>query len=75
MRYFTNAGPEQGPVRYRKLPSAIGVLEAPDRHMPIGMAFEIGRTADGLAVWRLVIHDADIPGRWVIVDREFRPAE
>jgi hypothetical protein len=72
--YFTNAGPERGPVRYHHLPSAIGVLAAPDRHMPIGMAFEIGRTADGLAVWRLVIDGDDIQGRWVIVDREFRPA-
>jgi len=72
--YFTNCGPERGPVRYHELPGAIGVLEAPDRHMPIGMAFEVGRTADGLAVWRLVIDGDDIPGRWVIVDREFRPA-
>jgi len=23
----------------------------------------------------LTVHDADVPGRWIILDREFRPAE
>jgi hypothetical protein len=31
--------------------------------MPIGMAFGVGRTDDGMAVWRLTVHDADMPGR------------
>ena len=49
MDYFTNAsGP--GPVRYGQLPGSIGVLEALDRPMPIGMASAIGRTEGGLAV-------------------------
>ena len=39
--------------------------------MPIGMASEIGRSEGGLAVWRLHVHDADVPGRWVIIDRRF----
>ena len=74
MEYFTNAsGP--GPVRYGQLPGSIGVLEAPDKPMPIGMALQIGRTEGGLAVWQLTIDGADVPGRWVIVDREFRPVE
>jgi hypothetical protein len=30
---------------------------------------------DGPAVWRLTVHGADVPGRWVIVDREFRQVE
>ena len=43
--------------------------------MPIGMASQIGRTEGGLAVWRLTVEGDDVPGRWVIVDREFRPVE
>jgi hypothetical protein len=64
-----------GPVRYRQVPDAIGVLEALDQPMPIGMASEIGRTEGGLAVWRLTVRGADVPGRWVIIDREFRLVE
>jgi hypothetical protein len=36
---------------------------------------ESGRNGDGLAVWRLSVHGADVPGRFVIVDREFKPFE
>jgi hypothetical protein len=72
--YFTNAsGP--GPVRYGQLPGSIGVLEALDKPMPIGIASEIGWTEGGLAVWRLRVHSADIPGRWVIIDRRFVPVD
>jgi hypothetical protein len=39
--------------------------------MPIGMASQIGRTEGGLGVWRQSIHGAAVPGRWVIVGREF----
>jgi hypothetical protein len=43
--------------------------------MPIGIAWEIGRSEGDLAVWRLLVHGADVPGRWVIVDRRFVPIE
>jgi hypothetical protein len=43
--------------------------------MPIGMAPRIGRTEGGLAVWGLYVDGADVPGRWIIVDREFWPVE
>jgi hypothetical protein len=72
--YFTNAsGP--GRVRYSQRPGSIGVLEALDEPMPIGMASEIGRTEGGLAVWSLHFQGADVPGRWVIVDQLFVPVE
>jgi hypothetical protein len=62
VEYFTNAsGP--GPVRYGQLPGSIGVLEAPDKSMPIGMVPAIGRTEGGLAVWGLNVDGADVPGR------------
>jgi hypothetical protein len=71
--YFTNVGPKSGPVRERDGRSAIGVLVSRDNNMPIGMALGTGRTDDGLAIWRLTVRGAEVPGRWVIVDREFRP--
>jgi len=69
------AGHEAEPVRYSRLPFSIGVLEAPDNFMPIGMAFSTGRTEDGLKVWKLHVHGADVPGRWVIIDRQFVAVE
>jgi hypothetical protein len=70
--YFTNCGPAKGPIRDRDFPFAIGVL-AEGELMPIGMAFGAGRTDDVIAVWRLTVHGAEVPGRWIVVDREFRP--
>ena len=75
MRYFTNVGPQAGPVRYGTVPGAIGVLEDLDKPMPIDLALRVGRDAAGRAVWTLSVEDADVPGRWVVIDREFRPAE
>jgi hypothetical protein len=64
-----------GPVRYGQLPGSVGVLEALDKPMPLGIASCIGWEPAGLAVWRLSIDDQDVPGRWIIVDRKFRPVE
>jgi hypothetical protein len=41
--------------------------------MPIGMACCMGWDSAGLAVWWLTVDGDDVPGRWFIVDREFRP--
>jgi hypothetical protein len=38
MSYFTNIS-TKGKVRYGKFPFAISVLESPNNHVPIGMAF------------------------------------
>jgi hypothetical protein len=73
MRYFANDGSTKGPVRYRDVIGAAGVLEAPDNHMPIGMATCKTWNENGLAVWVLTIGGHEIPGRWVIIDREFKP--
>ena len=51
----------------------MGESEPPDHPMPIGTAYEAGWDPAGLAVWRLTVDGDDLPGRWVIVDREFRP--
>jgi hypothetical protein len=71
--YFTNRGPKHGPYSYRNAPAAIDVLEAPDRPMPIGVARPIGPDGAGLAVWKLTVRDAELPGLWTVVDRESRP--
>jgi hypothetical protein len=62
-----------GLVGYDQVPRSIGVIEDPDEPMPIGIAFEAGWIEGAPAVWRLTVDDADVAGRWVIVDREFRP--
>jgi hypothetical protein len=65
----------QGSVFYRALPGSIGVLESPTNHLPVGIAMAGGWTEDGLAVWQLTVQGVAVPGRWVIVDREFRPTQ
>jgi hypothetical protein len=43
--------------------------------MPLGMALCIGVDAAGCALWALTIASDDLPGQWVIIDREFVPAQ
>ena len=74
MPYHANVGPKTGPVKYRSVPGSIGVLESPTNHMPIGEASCRGWDESGLAVWTLRIGGQPIEGRWIIVDRQFKPA-
>jgi hypothetical protein len=74
VRCFANAGPSRGPLLSGAAPGAIGVLEDLDQPIPIGMALAVGRDAAGLAVWTLTVHSDELPGRWLVIDREFRPA-
>jgi hypothetical protein len=67
--YSTNFG--GAVLRYGEVAGAIGALESPDNHMLIGMVFPIGRTAEGLAVFRLQVYKADLPGRWVCLNQWF----
>ena len=69
--YFAHVN-ATGPIRYSQVPGSIGVLDAPDKPMPIGMANCAGWDPAGLAVWHLTVEGNDVPGRWIIVDREFR---
>ena len=73
MRYFTDAGPFRGPLLHRIWPDAIRVLEALDRPMPIGMALAVGVDPAGCVLWTLTIDGDNLPGRWVVGDREFQP--
>jgi hypothetical protein len=74
MAYYTNVGPKSGPILHRDGHDAIGVLQARDNHTPIGMALGTGWDDEGRLLYRLILYGAEVPGRWVVVDREFRPA-
>jgi hypothetical protein len=50
----------------------IGVLESLSKPMPIGRALSSGWDIDRRAVWELNLGGEDVPGRWIVVDREFR---
>ncbi len=65
----------KGKIRYGDVPGSIGVLEAPDKLMPIGEAHCLTWDENGLAVWTIRISKQVIPGRWVFVDREFKPVQ
>jgi hypothetical protein len=74
MRYFTSFGPQSGALIYSDALGAIPVLESPDGTTPIGMATCVRVSVKGHAVWTLHVHDEDVPGRWIVIDREFQPA-
>jgi hypothetical protein len=74
MNYFTTAS-KKGRVRYGQISHTIGVGESDGFPVPVGQANQIGKTAEGLAVWRLTVHGVDLPGTFVIVDGAFVPAE
>jgi hypothetical protein len=74
--YYTDHGPERGPWLYRdsRMSSAIGVLSAPDKHLPIGMALSQGTDGAGIARWKPTVRGAELPGLIVVIDRQSRPA-
>jgi hypothetical protein len=61
-------------LKYGEVPGAIGVLEALDKPMPVGMALCVGWDSDGLAVWTLAVRGDELPGQWHVIDGEFRSA-
>jgi hypothetical protein len=75
MAYYTNVGPNSGPLLARAGYYAIGVLPASQAKTLIGTAVVIGKDQDGRALWRLTVEDVDLPGRFVAIDRAFRPAD
>jgi len=74
MPYFTDAT-VQGRVRYSQISEVVGVFGSPSYQLLIGTAHRIGKSEDGLVVWSLRVHTHAVPGRWVIVDGTFVPAD
>jgi hypothetical protein len=72
--YFATTDIPRG-IRYDQIPSLIGVIEAPRESAPVGMASLLGQTENGLALWRVQVRGADLPGRWVLVGTWFVPDE
>jgi hypothetical protein len=72
-RYFAQVD-APGPFRHGQLKGPVGVLGSPDDPKPIGDARDSGSFEDGQAAWSLIIRGIAVPGRWIIVDREFLPA-
>ena len=73
MNFYANIDSKSGPyVHDDAKGAAIGVLEAPDNRMPIGVALPSGRDDNGVALWRLFVRGVAIPGHWVVIDGEFR---
>jgi hypothetical protein len=72
-RYFTSFGPQSGALLYSAAYGAISVLEDRYKLPPIGVATCVGVDVKGQALWTLNVRDADVPGQWIVVDRQFRP--
>jgi hypothetical protein len=75
MSYYSDTGPKSGPILWRDHYGAIGVLEARDADIPIGLALGCGFGWDGVALWKLTVHGVEVPGRWLVHSREFIPEE
>jgi hypothetical protein len=76
MPYYTTAGPEKGPILWKQLSHAISVVDEVGYHMPTGMALPLGWDDQGRTVWKLVMRSTgEVAGKWIAIDREFKPAE
>jgi hypothetical protein len=56
-------------------PPLADVLKAPRDEVPIGLATCVGQDGAGVAIWRLTIHGAELPGGWIVASRKFCPAK
>ena len=73
MAYFTNCGPKSGPILWADGYDPIDVLQAPDDRTPIGTARPAEYTMNGIVIWEIFIREVMVPGRWVVLGREFVP--
>jgi hypothetical protein len=73
MRYCTAVGPDHGPALYQDTPGHVSILGGPGEPESIGKALCVGQDEGGIALWRLIVGGTAVPGRWILIDREFRP--
>lgn len=69
--YHADWGPDR-PIRWAEVPGCIGVFDADGRL--VGEAHPAAIGEGGLALWRLVVRKAEIPGRFVLRGRRFERA-
>jgi hypothetical protein len=72
--YFTDAGPDSGPILWSDVSDGIEVLRTPGDHPAIGRAIPVGWTEGGIALWELTVGNDALPGRWLVLGRQFLPA-
>jgi hypothetical protein len=74
VEYLTNFG-LKGPMKRGDVPGARSVLRARDDDWPIGKADCLGLDGQGRPMFRLRIDGEPIEGLWLLVNREFVPAQ
>jgi hypothetical protein len=72
--YYSTVGPAAGALRYMDCPGAIGVHDSAAGGVPIGAAYPAWCDDQGRALFRLVVHQGELPGRWLCLSRQFVPA-
>jgi hypothetical protein len=76
--YFSTTGPTDGPIFAWDNWPALAVVDAPDSIRTIGTAHVTGwvqHTKGPAALFRLVIDDVELPGRWLSIGRRFVRAD
>ena len=74
VRYFTNAGWESGPILLADHYDSIDVfIGGPGGGPPLGMALPGGSTEGGIVIWEIFIRGVAVPGRWIVLGRQFLP--
>jgi hypothetical protein len=72
--YYASA-PIQGVAQFRQVPFAVGIKKSPVASEPIGLALEHDKTTKGIAIWRLIVRRAPVPGFFTLADGTFQPLE
>ena len=73
--YSASLGPRPGPPVYNEALLAMRVTSTWRGRGTIGAAVCVGRNEDGVALWELTVDEVEPPGRWVLIDRQFRPVQ
>jgi hypothetical protein len=72
---LTDVGARSGPILWRDRLFALAVLEACDNTRPVGVG-PVHRTGpDRRGALAISVHDVELPGLRVVINREFRPAQ
>jgi hypothetical protein len=72
MAYHTNAGPAYGALCPGAGPGALDVTKGITSVILFGTATEIVWGQGGVSLWRPTVHSVELPGLYVVLDREFR---
>ena len=72
--YFSDVGPQSGLFLRRHARGRVIDVMSSNRDR-IGTAQPCGWDEEGAQFWKLVISGDILPGRFVVIDREFRPEE